>query len=263
MSTEPESNPTTTGEQDLTIEEIAELRTTTGKWTHEKLQGLLQISNEDRYVADSAFENTLDEINAALADERLRYTEELQNAELIRIGEIDQLIAEHRDRESVRNIELREELAAVKDELRTERAKYHGDDYDDMDAARNRILDLEHQLAAEREKVERCEVCNNELSQCGVQGVDGEPSLDCLVCKLREQLDAERALHSETLDILADCQKQYRERCQHLQITVTALKPFAKLAAELLTNRKQIGVSTEDDLINAASALAKIGEPWV
>ncbi len=36
------------------------------EWTHEKLQGLLQISNEDRYVADHAFESTLDEINAAL-----------------------------------------------------------------------------------------------------------------------------------------------------------------------------------------------------
>ena len=37
------------------------------EWTHEKLQGLLQISNEDRYVVNDAFENTLDEINAELA----------------------------------------------------------------------------------------------------------------------------------------------------------------------------------------------------
>ena len=41
-----------------------------------------------------------------------------------------------------------------------------------------------------RASVERCEVCNSELSQCGVQGLDGEPSLDCLVCTLREQLAA-------------------------------------------------------------------------
>ena len=34
------------------------------EWTHEKLQGLLGINNEDRYVADHAFENALDEINA-------------------------------------------------------------------------------------------------------------------------------------------------------------------------------------------------------
>ncbi len=47
----------------------------TGEWTHEKLQGLLQISNEDRYVADHAFENTLDEINAALAAEREKMTD--------------------------------------------------------------------------------------------------------------------------------------------------------------------------------------------
>lgn len=42
------------------------------EWTHEKLQGLLGISHEDRYVADHAFENTLDEINAALAVERTK-----------------------------------------------------------------------------------------------------------------------------------------------------------------------------------------------
>ncbi len=44
-------------------------------------------------------------------------------------------------------------LAAEREKLREERAKFHGDDYADMDAARNRILDLEQQLAAEREKV--------------------------------------------------------------------------------------------------------------
>jgi len=42
------------------------------EWTHEKLQGLLRISNEDRYVADEAFEDTLDEINSAFAAERQR-----------------------------------------------------------------------------------------------------------------------------------------------------------------------------------------------
>jgi hypothetical protein len=40
------------------------------EWTHEKLQGLLRISNEDGYVTDDAFENSLDEINAALTAER-------------------------------------------------------------------------------------------------------------------------------------------------------------------------------------------------
>lgn len=51
------------------------------------------------------------------------------------------------------------------------------------------------ELAAARETyepLERCEVCNSELSQCGVQGLDGEPSLDCLVCKLREELAVEQ-----------------------------------------------------------------------
>jgi hypothetical protein len=40
------------------------------EWTHEKLQGLLRISNEERGVTDEGFEDTLDEINAALAAER-------------------------------------------------------------------------------------------------------------------------------------------------------------------------------------------------
>ncbi len=43
------------------------------QWTHEKLQGLLQISHEDRYVADRAFENTLDEINTALDAEKEKF----------------------------------------------------------------------------------------------------------------------------------------------------------------------------------------------
>lgn len=34
----------------------------------------------------------------------------------------------------------------------------------------------------------RCQECNNELSQCGPQSVDGEPSLDCLVCNLRNNI---------------------------------------------------------------------------
>lgn len=44
----------------------------------------------------------------------------------------------------------------------------------------------------------RCDVCNAELSQCGLLGLDGEPSLDCKECQLREQCEllvqrAERA----------------------------------------------------------------------
>ena len=61
------------------------------------------------------------------------------------------------------------------------------------------------ELAAEWN--ERCEVCNSELSQCGAQGIDGEPSLDCLVCKLREQLAAERK-HSKF------CSKMANERLE-------------------------------------------------
>lgn len=39
---------------------------------------------------------------------------------------------------------------------------------------------------------DRCDVCNHELSQCGPQGLDGEPTLDCLVCSLGERLKEAR-----------------------------------------------------------------------
>ncbi len=45
-------------------------------------------------------------------------------------------------------------LAAAQEQLREERAKFHGDDYADMDAARNRILDLEQQLSAKQKELE-------------------------------------------------------------------------------------------------------------
>jgi hypothetical protein len=74
------------------------------------------------------------------------------------------------------------------------------------------ILDLSHPnckgLRAERNDArsepaaERCEDCNSELSQCGPQGLDGEPSMDCLVCKLREQLAAEREDYEKILNQL-------------------------------------------------------------
>lgn len=34
----------------------------------------------------------------------------------------------------------------------------------------------------------RCENCNSELSQCGFEGVDGEPSWDCQLCKARDKI---------------------------------------------------------------------------
>src|SRR5436190_17340567 len=49
------------------------------EWTHEKLQGLLRITHEDTHVLDDAFEDTLDEINAALAAERQHIADLYQN----------------------------------------------------------------------------------------------------------------------------------------------------------------------------------------
>lgn len=45
----------------------------------------------------------------------------------------------------------------------------------------------------EVETMEYCEDCNFPLSACGEQNIDGTPSMDCQVCKLRDLLAAERA----------------------------------------------------------------------
>lgn len=34
----------------------------------------------------------------------------------------------------------------------------------------------------------RCLECGGELSQCGEQGTDGEPTLDCIACRMRDTL---------------------------------------------------------------------------
>ena len=46
----------------------------------------------------------------------------------------------------------------------------------------------------------RCETCNNELSQCGPPNVDGEPTEDCLVCKLREERKVFNQVMAEALE---------------------------------------------------------------
>jgi len=35
------------------------------------------------------------------------------------------------------------------------------------------------------EEFKYCEECNTPLSQCGEQGIDGIPTMDCIACKLR------------------------------------------------------------------------------
>ncbi len=57
--------------------------------------------------------------------------------------------------------------------------------------------DIQAVLTEEREELgllpsPRCEDCNAELSQCGPQDEDGEPTLDCKVCDLWEKLKDER-----------------------------------------------------------------------
>ena len=65
---------------------------------------------------------------------------------------------------------------------------------DDWRAAYLRMLNhartLERALAeSERKQCERCVACNAELSQCGPLDTDGEPSLDCKECQLREMAE--------------------------------------------------------------------------
>lgn len=45
--------------------------------------------------------------------------------------------------------------------------------------------------------LDRCEVCNGEMSYCGANSFDG-PTLDCLICQLREKL----AKYEFILDVL-------------------------------------------------------------
>ena len=82
-------------------------------------------------------------------------------AEKTRAVELEkQLTAEERRaNDSIEeNVRLMNRLAAEREKVREERSKFHGDDYADMNAARNRILDLEAQLSNERETVDALRV---------------------------------------------------------------------------------------------------------
>ena len=60
---------------------------------------------------------------------------------------------------------------------------------------------LDKALAEEQQRpvAGRCGICNSELAYCGELDEDGVPSLDCLVCRLRAQLQD----LNEQLDIIA------------------------------------------------------------
>ncbi len=53
--------------------------------------------------------------------------------------------------------------------------------YDAMLYRDQEIADLKRKV--QRLSMERCHVCNGELSQCGELDTDGEPTLDCLLCQ--------------------------------------------------------------------------------
>ncbi len=65
------------------------------------------------------------------------------------------------------------------------------------------------QRIAELEK-ERCEDCNFELVQCGPLNDDGEPTLDCKVCQLREKLKAASQNADANLNALTESQERVK-----------------------------------------------------
>jgi hypothetical protein len=118
------------------------------------------------------------------------------------------------------------------------------------------IEQLKKQLAAEQS--ERCEVCNTELSQCGPQGVDGEPSLDCLVCKLREQLTAE-------IEKSTRFEESWKDSCRRHEITVKQLAAAQQPLVDALVKLRDGTWHPKDDkhhsqerFINKALRLAKV-----
>lgn len=73
----------------------------------------------------------------------------------------------------------------------------------------------------ENETIERCGECGTEFSLCGEQGVDGIPTLDCLVCKVRSERDQARA-ELENLKTELSIEKQKGEEVYAELVSIDA-----------------------------------------
>ena len=69
----------------------------------------------------------------------------------------------------------------------------------------------------------RCPICNGELSYCGEQNSDG-PTLDCLVCRLREEIERLRDLLAagDREKCCEQVKEQYRQEIERLQHALRA-----------------------------------------
>lgn len=105
------------------------------------------------------------------------------------------------------------------------------------------------------EKFEYCEECNTPLSQCGPEGVDGIPTMDCIACKLR--------------DIIAEKDKRIAELEKSFQMSQEARKGwlaefdgYKDRITDARTIIQHIGYTSADDehVIQAAIKWLK-GKP--
>ncbi len=167
----------------------------TGEWTATTVREILDAL---RGRSDIHPHHAIaDAHNAALAELRRQLeTVTMNTSDIETVEKLREQLADERDKANVRETELICERDYFKKELDAERVNRESIESINKSLARA-VERLQQQLRGER-----CEICNSELSQCGVQGVDGEPSLDCLVCKLRRQLDAEREKVQTLVDAL-------------------------------------------------------------
>lgn len=102
----------------------------------------------------------------------------------------------------------------------------------------NLYAQLTSDLQAAKQRVEEltldwCEECHFPLSQCGPQGVDGEPSLDCKGCQLRERIDElEEKLVSENTTS-ASLHQYSKEQTARVAVLEAKLREAEKELADI------------------------------
>lgn len=113
---------------------------------------------------------------------------------------------------------------------------------------RLKTLEQDAQIAACRD-MEYCKTCNTPLCQCGELNCDGEPTMDCLVCKLRTERDAAIAerdktrawLESETMNrdefesLVAERDALHHELKEYRSIAEASGASFAVSQLETMT----------------------------
>ncbi len=88
----------------------------------------------------------------------------------------------------------------------------------------------------------------------------------CPVCfsdywKMQDKIEKEREQLSELQEIHHDTCQGYNKLRAKAERLAIAIRPFARIAPELLTNRKTLSLFTEEDAIEAAVALSEWEKP--